>query len=205
MPGEKSRFSLEGNAANPKFTPDGKKLCYLVVKEAPNAWVFYRDPGELRVVDFESGRSERLAHDIQVLDYDISADGRRLVLWTADRKILLAPFDGSLPPRRLIDGEGGHPRFGPDGDIFFRREEGRSTFVYRVAPDGSQLRKALDEPVLILDDVSPDGRWVAGWGPLRGSGIPTHQIYALDGRPAALVGPFSRLRGSVGALVERGL
>src|SRR5262249_30727001 len=47
-------ISLEGNAANPRFTPDGKKLCYLVVKQAPNTFVFYRDPGELRVADLET-------------------------------------------------------------------------------------------------------------------------------------------------------
>ena len=29
------QISLEGNAANPRFTRGGKKLCYLVVKEAP--------------------------------------------------------------------------------------------------------------------------------------------------------------------------
>jgi Tol biopolymer transport system component len=158
------QISLEGNAANPRFTPDGKKLCYLVVKEAPNAWVFYRDPGELRIADLESGYSESLVSALQVLDYDLSRDGRQLVLWTADRRIWLVPFDRSSPPRQILGVEGAHPRFGPDGDIFFRREEGHSTFVYRVHPDGSGLRRAFDQPVLILGDVSPDGRWVVGFG-----------------------------------------
>ena len=69
------QISLEGNAANPRFTRDGKKLCYLVVKEAPNTWAFYRDPGELRVADIESGRSEPLVSGLKVLDYDLSRDG----------------------------------------------------------------------------------------------------------------------------------
>ena len=30
------QISVEGNAAEPRFTPDGKKLCYRIVKEAPN-------------------------------------------------------------------------------------------------------------------------------------------------------------------------
>ena len=191
------QISLEGNAANPRFTPDGKKLCYLIVKEAPNAWVFYRDPGELRIVDLESGHSESLLPKHQVLDYDISRDGRQLVLWTADRRIWLAPFDGSSPPREILSGEGAHPQFGPGGDIFFRRTEGRSTFVYRVGPDGSGLRKAFEQPVLILGGVSPDSRWVFGWGPLPGNGTPTNQVYGLDGRPPVLVGPFSQLRWSL--------
>ena len=191
------QISLEGNAANPKFTRDGKKLCYLVVKEAPNAWVFYRDPGELRVADLESGSSEPLAAGLEVLDYDLSHDGRQLVLWTADRGIWVAPFDRSAPPRRVPGVEGSHPRFGPDGDIFLRREEGHSTFVYRVHADGSGMQKASDQPVLILDDVSPDGRWVAGWGPLGGSGPPSHQAYGLDGRPPVAIGPFSSLTWSL--------
>jgi serine/threonine protein kinase len=190
------QISLEGNAANPRFTPDGKKLCYLVVKEAPNAWVFYRDPGELRIADIESGYSQPLVSQLQVLDYDLSRDGRQLVLWTADRGIWLAPFDGSSRPRMILAG-GAHPRFGPDGDIFFRREDGRSTFVYRVRPDGSGLRKAFERPVLILSEVSPDGRWVVGWGPGPGDGSPAHQIYAFDGRPPVLLGPFSWMRWSL--------
>ena len=33
--GERQISLLEGNAAYPKFTPDGKKLCYRIVKEVP--------------------------------------------------------------------------------------------------------------------------------------------------------------------------
>ena len=185
------QISLEGNAANPRFTPDGKKLCYMVVKEAPNAWVFYRDPGELRIADVESGYSEPLVPKLQVLDYDISRDGRQLVLWTDDRRIWLAPFDRSSPPRQVPGVVGGHPRFGPDGDIFFRREEGNSTFVFRVHRDGSGLRRVFDQPVLILYDVSPNGRWVVGWGPQNGTGTPTHQVYGFDGRPPIVIGSGS--------------
>jgi Tol biopolymer transport system component len=190
------QISLEGNAANPRFTPDGKELCYLVVKEAPNAWVFYRDPGELRVADIESGYSEPLVSGLKVLDYDLSRDGRQLVLWTADRGIWLAPFDRSSPPRRIAGVEGSHPRFGPDGDIFLRQEEGHSSFVYRVHPDGSGLKRASDQQVLILYDVLPDGRWVIGWGPLRGNGPPTHQAYGLDGGSPIPIGSGSWLTWS---------
>jgi hypothetical protein len=69
---------LEGNGANPKFTPDGKKLCYLIVKEAPNDFAWYRNPGELRIADLNSGRSEPMVRGLPVLDYDISADGNKL-------------------------------------------------------------------------------------------------------------------------------
>lgn len=51
-------ISLEGNAAEPKFTPDGGKLLYRIVREPPGQVSVYRDLGEVRVADLESGRSE---------------------------------------------------------------------------------------------------------------------------------------------------
>jgi Tol biopolymer transport system component len=191
------QVSLEGNGANPKFTPDGKKLCYLIVREAPNNWTFYRDPGELRVADLESGRSEPVARGFQVLDFDISADGRQVVMWTADRGIWLAPLDHSSAPRRVPNVEGAHPRFGPGGEIFFRKLGGRSTFVYRVNPDGSGLRKVIEQEVFGLIDVSRDGRWIEGWAPLPGNGPPAFQAFALDGGPPVTSGAFSPLRWSL--------
>jgi hypothetical protein len=42
------QISLEGNGTNPKFTPDGRKLCYLIVGEASNEFAWYRNPGSYR-------------------------------------------------------------------------------------------------------------------------------------------------------------
>jgi hypothetical protein len=86
--------------------------------------------------------------------------------------------------------EGGQPRFLPGGDILFRHLEGMSTFVYRVHPDGTGLRKALEEPVFLLNAVSPDGRWIVAWGPLPGNGPPSIQAFPLDGGPAIQFGNF---------------
>jgi serine/threonine protein kinase/Tol biopolymer transport system component len=195
--GGERQISLEGNGANPRFTPDGKKLCYLIVREAPADWSFYRDPGELRVADLESGRSEPVARGFQVLDYDISADGRQVVMWTADRAFWLAPLDRSSAPRQIPNVEGAHPRFGPGGEIFFRKLEGHSTFIYRINSDGSGLRKAIEQEVFGLGDVSRDGRWIVGWAPLHGNGIPSFQAFPLDGRPPVAIGVFSSLRWSL--------
>ena len=73
--GERQISLLEGNAAYPKFTPDGKKLCYRIVKAVPRLSERIRDPGEVWVADLDSGRSEPLAPGFQPLDYDISPDG----------------------------------------------------------------------------------------------------------------------------------
>jgi hypothetical protein len=191
------QISLEGNGANPRFTPDGKRLCYLIVKENPSECGAYRQPGELRVADLESGRSEPLVRGFQAVDYDISADGKQVVMWTVDRAFWLAPLDRSSPPRQIPNLKGSHPRFGPGGEIFFRREEGHSTFVYRVRPDGAGMRKALENPVYLLDNASPDGHWIVGWAPLSGDGPPAYQAFPLDGGRPVHIGAYLPLRWSL--------
>jgi len=186
-------ISLEGNGASPKFTPDGQKLCYLIVKEAPNEFAFYRDPGELRVADLASGRSEPLVRGLQVLGYDISADGQQVVMWTADRSFWLAPFDRSTPPRQIPNVSGGEPRFGPGGEIFFRGKEGTSQFLYRVRPDGTGMRKVLEQPIVTLGSISPDGRWISAWAPLPRNGAPAWQVFPLEGGTSITVGTYAAL------------
>jgi Tol biopolymer transport system component len=70
------QISLEGNGNKARFTPDGKKLCYLISQEARDEFTWYRNPGELRIADLESGRSEPVVRGFPVLDYDISADSQ---------------------------------------------------------------------------------------------------------------------------------
>jgi len=187
------QVSLEGNGTNPKFTPDGKRLLYLVAKEATNDFAWYRNPGELHIADLQSGRSETFQTSFSIQDYDISADGRRVVMWTTGHdgksQFWLAPLDRSSSPMQIPDVEGASPMFGPDGDIFFRRVEKTSTFVYRVRPDGTGLRKALPDPVFVLLSLSPVGKWVVGWAPLPNNGPPATQAFPLDGGPAVVIGP----------------
>jgi DNA-binding winged helix-turn-helix (wHTH) protein/Tol biopolymer transport system component len=191
------QISLEGNGTNPKFTPDGKTLCYLIAKEAANKFAWYRNPGELRMADLKTGRSEPVARGLEVLDYDISADGRQVVTWTTDSegrsRLWLATFDHGSPPLEIPSVEGAQPRFGPDGEILFRQGE----FVYRVHPDGTRLRKAFPEPVYVLWDVSPDGKWIVGWAPRPGNGPPAMQAFPLDGgSPVQIGGGFTFLSWS---------
>jgi len=73
----------------------------------------------------------------------------------------LAPLDRRSPPRQIPNIEGDQPVFGATGEIFFRRVEGTSAFLYRVQEDGGQLRKAFDEPIVALSAESPDHNWLA--------------------------------------------
>jgi DNA-binding winged helix-turn-helix (wHTH) protein/Tol biopolymer transport system component len=185
-------ISLEGNAHNPKFTPDGKKLCYLIAMKAPNQFAWYRNPGELRVADLDSGRSEPLIPGLPVLEFDISSDGRLVVMSTTDSegkpRLWAMPFDRSSPPVQIPNVEGSSPRFGPDNDIFFRHLDGTSLFIYRVHPDGSGVRRALPVPVFLLNAISPDGRWILAWAPVGGTGQPSIQAFPVSGGTPTLIG-----------------
>src|SRR5688572_25317371 len=64
-------------------------------------------------------------------------------------------------PGRIPNSEGGRePKFAPDGEILFRRGDGTTNFAYRIRPDGSRLRKALEQEVILLFGDSRDGRWI---------------------------------------------
>src|SRR6516165_9132491 len=116
------QISLEVNGSNPRFTSDGKKLCYLVVKEATSKFAWFKNPGELRITDLESGHSESVVRG-DILDYDISRDGKQVVIGMTDpegvHRLWVAQLDRSLPPKQLAQVEGVQPRFGPSGEIFF--------------------------------------------------------------------------------------
>ncbi len=197
--GERQISVLEGNAADPKFSPDGKKLYYRIVK-AVQIFGTKRDPGELWFTDLESGHSERIAPGFQPLEYDISRDGRQVAMDIADSqgkpRLWLAPLDRSSPPRQIPNVEGQNPIFGPGGEIYFRRLEGPSAFVYRIQPDGTRLRKALDQPAFYADIISPDGRWMRIWGPLPGSAAAVTELVPLDGGPPVVIGSNSDVHWS---------
>jgi DNA-binding winged helix-turn-helix (wHTH) protein/Tol biopolymer transport system component len=185
---------LEGNGKNPKFTPDGKKLCYLVAKEATSKFAWFRNPGELWIADLESGRSESVLRGFDVHDYDVSPDGKQVVIGTTDqegkRRLWVAQLDRSSSPTQIPNLEGVQPRFGPSGDIFFRH----SHSAYRVRPDGSGLRTAFAESVYLLWGISPDERWIVGWAPLQNSGTMAMQAFSLEGKsPVAIGGSFAFL------------
>jgi hypothetical protein len=182
------QISLEGNVTSPRFTVDGRTLCYRVVKEAPSDFQFTKEPGEVWVAEVDSGRSEPLVPGFQALDYGISVDGKQVVMEAEDThgkpRLWLASFERQSPPRQIPNVEGRTPRFGPSGEIFFRS----SGSVYRVHPDGTGMRKALEQDILTMSDVSPDGRWISAWGGLSGGGVAEQAIPLDGGTPVPITG-----------------
>jgi hypothetical protein len=182
--GERQISRLEGSAAYPQFTPDGKKLCYLIVKGVPDFGHMNSLPGELWASDLESGRAEPLVPGFQLLGYDLSADGQQVVMEATDRegkyRLWLAPLDRRSPPRQIPNVEGRAPSFGPGGEIFFQGTEGTSQFAYRVGQDGTGKRKAVEQSISTVGRVTRSGRWLLGWDQ-------TTQAFPLDGGPAMII------------------
>jgi len=182
------QISVEGNAAEPKFTPDGKKLCYRIVKKTPNFYQFPKAPGEVWVADLESGHATPLATGFQVLGYDISLDGQQVVLEAEDRqgkaRLWVASFDRELPPRLIPNVEGRQPKFGPRDEIFFHGIDG---FVYRVRSGGTGVQKALERPVLMFLALSPDGKWLIAWARPPDNGPAAVQAFPLEGGSPVLI------------------
>jgi eukaryotic-like serine/threonine-protein kinase len=160
------QISLEGQALQPRFTPDGKKLCYRIRRGTSS---------ELWVAELDSNHSEPLLSGFPVgvsagegafwsAGYDISPDGRELVFFSPDRngklRLWLTPLDRRSPPRQIPGVEGEQPLFGPSGEIFFRKVEGPSAHLYSVREDGSGLRRASELTVVDLFSASPDRKWL---------------------------------------------
>jgi Tol biopolymer transport system component len=121
------QVSLEGQAAFPYFTPDGKKLLY-VAQKGP-----LLGRSEIWMADLETGRNEPLLPDFLLSQslgrpYDISPDGQHVVLQALDsekkNRLWLVPVDRRSPPAPIPNVEGDGPIFGPDDEIFSRGREG---------------------------------------------------------------------------------
>jgi len=158
------QVSLEGHAYQPRFAPDGKRLVYAVLKSGSP------ERSELWIAEMNSGLNEillpgfLLAVRLLTATYDISPDGRQVVMQAVDRdgknRLWLAPLDRRSPPRQIPNVEGDGPLFAPGGEILFRGREGTYGFAYRVRADGTGLRKASEHPVIETEGISPDGKWL---------------------------------------------
>jgi Tol biopolymer transport system component len=189
------QISLEGNAFQPKFSPDGNRLYYRILKSGSITSASNdRDPTELWVADLATGRTEPAMpafpiHGRQA--YDIAADGRRAVVSTLDRegksRLWVASLDRRSAPHQIPNVEGYQPMFGPPPEILFHSVEGNTEFVYRVREDGTGLRKAVNNPVFEIKGVSPDGQWVVGFSPISGKDETVTAAFPLAGGPPVII------------------
>jgi Tol biopolymer transport system component len=161
------QVSSVGYAESPQFSPDGKKLYYLIRRHGgPPSFAISGQfvSGELWATDVATGQSERLLPSTLMSGYDISADGTKVVFSAKDERsrshLWFVALDRRSPPRQFSSPVNeDQPHWDASGSIYFRAAEGESNFLYRMKEDGSDRVKVIPDPMIEFEDVSPDGRW----------------------------------------------
>jgi eukaryotic-like serine/threonine-protein kinase len=158
------QMSSEGDAFATTVSQDGTKLFY--VKRAGQ-----NDIAELWNTELTSGRSERVVPGYGVDGvwgwplYTVAKDGDRVAFAKKDKKgishLWIASTDHRTSPEQLASLENeDSPMFLPNGNLIYRASDGGKNYVYTRQQDGSGRKKLLEEVILNLDAVSPDGRWI---------------------------------------------
>ena len=160
------QMSSEGDAFSTTFSRGGTKLFYL--KRAGQ-----NDVAELWSTELTTGKSDRVVPgygiDATFVDYyasyAVTEDGNWVAFLKRDEKgishIWIASTDHRTSPQQLPSVENeDSPMFLPNGDLVYRASEGARNYIYTRHRDGSGRRKLLEEAILDLTAVSPDGRWI---------------------------------------------
>ena len=144
------------------FSPDGRKLYYLVQRGTSRA---ISGAGDLWMAELGSGRNEVVLPGFSITDYAISLDGKRVGFVAVDAEgkasIWEASLDRRFAPRQLAPAIAeARPIFDGAGDLFFAAADGKLNYVYRIKEDGTGLQKAIPDPIVFFGGVSPDSKWV---------------------------------------------
>jgi Tol biopolymer transport system component len=168
-------ISSEGFAYDPRFSPDGKRVYYLLQGRSASS------SNELYSMDLASGTTDRLLPGVSLQSYEISHDGKEVVFTKrqggANSEIWLASLDRQSPPRKITRA-GDAPFFGPDGELIFRDLGKTVNFLFRIKKDGSGRQRVFNTPIIDLHAVSPDGTWVVASLP-HGAQDRTPNIFVL--------------------------
>ncbi|MBV8207814.1 MAG: protein kinase [Acidobacteria bacterium] len=160
------QMSSEGDAFSTALSRDGTKL-FCLKKAGQN------DVAELWSTDLTSGKSEPIVLgygiDASLLNYyasyAVTGDGSRVAFVKKDEKgvahLWIASTDHRSSPAQFASEENeDEPMFLPNGSLVYRASEGGKNYVYTRQQDGSGRQKLLEQPILELMSVSPDGRWI---------------------------------------------
>lgn len=136
------------------FSPDGKKLFYLVRKQDTHAW----SSGELWSTDLDSGQNEVALPGITIDSvFDIAPDGKSVIFKTTDGNgaahVSVASLDRLTPPQLVTQSVASSPGFGPGGQIYFMAQEGSQWRLHSGTAEGSAQSFNLNAT------VSPLGNW----------------------------------------------
>jgi eukaryotic-like serine/threonine-protein kinase len=176
------QVSSEGYSLWPRLYTAGRKVIYRISRSG----AFLKQTVEIWLGDLDSGQNEALLQGFHAIFHDISQDGRVLVAARdADNKpgLWLAGLDRRSAPRQIPGVESEVGLFAPSGDIIFLANEGNSRYLFRVHEDGTGRGKVTPEPISEIYSISPDGKWVAGLGPIPGKETGSFQYaYSTTGQ-----------------------
>jgi hypothetical protein len=149
------------------FSPDGKKLFYLVRKGASREF----NSGELWVSDLDSGRTEAVLPGISMTEFDIAPDGDHVAFAAFDKEgsshVWVGSLDRSSPPRQLTSKFARKPYFRAEGNIYFLIREKDEEYVYRVGPNQIAPQKVNSQSMEDFKGISPSGDWwLSGFNPV---------------------------------------
>ena len=156
------QMSPEGQTFSATFSQDGTKLFYLKS-------VGESDVAELWSTELATGRSDRVVPGYAIGGgYAVANDGNLVAFANKDDKgishLWIASADHRSSPLQLASVENeDSPWFLPNGDLVYRASEDGKNYIYTRHQDGTGRKKMLEEPILDLGAVSPDGRWVMVW------------------------------------------
>jgi eukaryotic-like serine/threonine-protein kinase len=153
------------------FSPDGKKLYYLV-RRTPGREIFSNQAvGELWEFDLQSGATQAIMPGFSITAFSFSPDGREIAFSAlgddGTPSIWVAPLDHSSAAR-MLQNAADDPRFTP-AFIYYLKRAPAGSYVHRVHPDGGGDEQIWDERILRLAS-SPDGRYLAMTLPIKKEG-----------------------------------
>ena len=158
-----------GNWIHSAFSPDGKRLYYLVRKQGSRAYI----SAELWMADSESGRTEALLPGVAMSEFDVAPNGKLVAFSAPDAEghphIWVAPLDRRTPPKQLTSFVARYPYFGPEGDLHFWTRD--QEFVYSFGLDETAPRKSSSQPGAGCCALSPHGDLLLSGGGSRGTAI----------------------------------
>lgn len=159
------QVSSEGDACCATFSADAQSLFYLK-RIGPS------EEGELWRTELVSGRSERVVpgYGVQAgfamndFAFALSTEGTVAIV-RKDAKgishVWVGSADHRSSPKELEATENeDSPVFLANGELIYRAAENGKNYVYVKRPDGSEKRKLLEQPILEIAGVSPDGKWI---------------------------------------------
>ena len=164
----------QGNTYAPVFSPDATRLFFLRLTNTPG------ESGQLRLnigrneqtstlmsLDLSTNQVDSLFAGLTVRQFDVSPDGKRIILEVAgsDGKTqlwLASPNLRSAPQRINLPDTVDEPHFLDSDELLVRVLDSGKHYIERMHLDGSNRQRIWPQPIADTDGLTPDRQWFIG-------------------------------------------